>query len=157
MDSVGFILSPLGGQGSLRVFFPRHRTFFELPRSRGKTLKRAGPKQSMPRRWGGETWWNWVTSKHGWPWMAEYQERSLPVIKRGNGPPPFIDDVPIETSIYTGCSIATFDYQRVSSCMLVGLPCWFIPLLEREVMTEACETLGWARSKVPWLMVVSGY
>ena len=46
--------------------------------------------QSSPCRGGGggETWWNWVTSKHGWPWMAEYQERSLPVIKRGNGPPP---------------------------------------------------------------------
>ena len=67
MDSVGFILSPLGGQGSLRVFFPRHRTFFELPRSRGKTLKRAGPKQSMPRRWGG---WNMVKLGNLKTWMA---------------------------------------------------------------------------------------
>ena len=33
--------------------------------------------------------------------------------------PPFMDDFPIETSIYRGFSIAMFDYQRVTMVLSI--------------------------------------
>ena len=54
-----------------------------------------------------------------------------PVIKRGNSEikraienPPFMDDIPIQTSIYRGFPIVTFDYQRVS--------CTFFPKILKQ-------------------------
>ena len=52
--------------------------------------------------------------------MDHYLDYDYPVIKHGNGNNgPFIGDVPIETSIHNGFSIAMFDYQRV--CEMYGV------------------------------------
>ena len=44
--------------------------------------------------------------------------------------PPFIDDLPIKTSIYRGFSIATFDCQRVYPSIFIS-PVLFIPGLKK--------------------------